>query len=64
MHAENGDAIQFAQEALIAQGITGPEGHSMSRPAYIEVCLMLLGCIIAWNVQQGCLLTFFYNTSR
>ncbi|KAK9794003.1 hypothetical protein WJX73_005198 [Symbiochloris irregularis] len=36
IHAENGDAIEIMQGLLYNQGIRGPEGHSLSRPAFIE----------------------------
>ena len=36
MHAENGEAVALGQADTIARGITGPEGHYLSRPAVLE----------------------------
>jgi dihydropyrimidinase len=39
VHGENGDAIFVAQKRTFDAGISGPEGHAISRPAILEVKL-------------------------
>ena len=36
VHAENGEAVVLGQKKVFEAGITGPEGHALSRPAVLE----------------------------
>jgi dihydropyrimidinase len=36
VHAENGELIAYLQAKLLAEGVTGPKGHALSRPPQLE----------------------------
>jgi dihydropyrimidinase len=62
VHAENGDVVAGLQASLLAAGITGPEGHALSRPPMVEAEAATRAIMIA--EMAGCPLYVVHTSTR
>ena len=56
VHCENGDAVVYGQTKIFEMGITGPEGHPLSRPAVVSsnpIQLVSLNNVWSTKVNEG-----------
>ncbi|CAG5078213.1 Oidioi.mRNA.OKI2018_I69.PAR.g8931.t1.cds [Oikopleura dioica] len=51
VHAENGHIIDRESKRMVAEGVTGPEGHEMCRPEHVEMEATQRACVLADTVN-------------